>query len=147
MPNRIIDQTESFSISGAESIPGTQQTSTGETTPKNVRWTWNTVLAWLRSNLGYYELTKIVFSGAGSSNYQVSRYEKVIGCTFVQVSGTDTIKISNNASSEIYIDTTNANSGDINYYSTDSTATNRVLKIELSAAGTVYIHSIKNLIP
>lgn len=47
MSYRIIDQTESTEIIGTESIPGTQQTSTGETTPKNVRWVWNTALAWM----------------------------------------------------------------------------------------------------
>lgn len=51
MPNRIIDQEESTTIVGTESIPGTEQTSTGETTPLNVRWVWNTVKTWILAQI------------------------------------------------------------------------------------------------
>jgi hypothetical protein len=65
----------------------------------------------------------------------------------VQTNSTDTVKITDNATSDIIVDTTDDNARDFKYYSTDSTASNRVLKVELSAAGTIYLHSIKNLVP
>ena len=90
---------------------------------------------------------KLTFLAAGVQTYGVSRYEKVIGYTFVQTNSTDTVKITDNATSDIIVDTTDDNARDFKYYSTDSTASNRVLKVELSAAGTIYLHSIKNLVP
>lgn len=101
-----------------------------------------------KQEVAYRELTKIELSEFTlSQTYQVSRFEKIIGYTFVQSLSTDTIKITNNATAEVYVDTTDDNARDFTYFSTDSTASNRVLLIELSAEGTVYIHSIKNLIP
>lgn len=54
MPNRIIDQDEKGTIAGTESIPGTEQTSTGETVPKNKRWTFNTIKTWVLSFIPTY---------------------------------------------------------------------------------------------
>lgn len=51
MSNRIIDLTLSSGISGTESIPGTEQVSVEETTPKNKRFTWNMVLTWFKSKI------------------------------------------------------------------------------------------------
>ena len=91
--------------------------------------------------------TKIVFASAGYTTYTPAQYEKVIGYTFVQGSSTDTIKITLNLWGDIIVDENDDYARDFNYFATSANATVRRIKIELSAAGTVYIHSIKNLIP
>ena len=53
MSNRIIDLTKTSTIVGTESIPGTQQVATSETTPKNVRWIWNDVLTWISAHISH----------------------------------------------------------------------------------------------
>lgn len=144
MPNRIIDQTEKTTIDGTESIPGTEQTSTGETVPKNKRWTFNTIKTWLRSD----QIVKIDFAAGGSYVYSAARYEMVKG--YVRVFGAlanETIQIENNFSAEEYVPTTDASCGDFNFYSQASAADVRKLKITLSAAGTVYLFITKSLIP
>ena len=50
MAYRIIDLTEKTTVTGTESIPGTEQTSTSDVTPANKRWVWNTIKDWI---LGY----------------------------------------------------------------------------------------------
>jgi hypothetical protein len=100
-----------------------------------------------KNNIAYKELTKINFTEAGSKTYNVAQYEKVVGYTFVQAGGSDSIKITNNLTGVVYVDATVDEARDFNYYTRSSQASERRLKIDLNAAGTVYIHSIKNLIP
>lgn len=68
MSNRIIDLSLSAGITGTESIPGTEQVSASETTPKNKRYTWNQVLLWLKNGIAKretytFEVDNIVQTG------------------------------------------------------------------------------------
>lgn len=94
-----------------------------------------------------YETTKLTFLTAGVQSYTPAQYEKIIGYTFIQGASPDTIKITNDNSGDILVDTTDDNTRDFNYFTTSTLASFRKINVELDAAGTVYLHSIKNLVP
>ena len=111
---------------------------------KSYKMTWSA----LKTFFKYDEIVKIDFAAAGSQLYQVSRYERVE--SYVHIAGslpTETLKIANNHYGYIYLDETDADCGDINYFTQVSNATQRVLKLTLSDPGTVYLFVTKNLIP
>jgi hypothetical protein len=95
MANRIIDQTEKVTIEGTESIPGTEQTSTGETVPKNKRWTFNTIWSWIltKINLYFLEYKKL---GNITSSYTTGTAltdSSLVEVHIKVISGTPTFKI------------------------------------------------------
>jgi len=172
MSYRIIDQTESTSIVGTESIPGTQQTSSSETTPLNVRWTWNTALAWMITkfeasvsflawivssliasssfksglqDLGVMnKITTYTFTEADYLTFEPSQYEMVV---FVNARfGTATsIKIGTLRDQEAYQPETSNPSCNVNIYSNSSNVSDRSINIALNGTGTITIISIKNV--
>lgn len=146
MPNRIIDQTERTTIVGTESLPGTEQTSTGEVTPKNVRWTWNTVINWIYSLMGQQSVVKIVISGAGNTTYTAARYENVFRYCMIANNGV-TIKMGVLANQELYLPETESTTGMIDKLFTSSNSAARQIRIEVSDAATIYLFTTKNLIP
>lgn len=95
MPNRIIDQTEKVTIDGTESIPGTEQTSTGETVPKNKRWTFNTIWFWILAKINtlFLEYKKL---GSITSSYTTGTAltnAAIVEVHIKVISGTPTFKI------------------------------------------------------
>ena len=63
MSDRIIDLTEKTTVDGTESIPGTEQTSTSDTTPANKRWTWNTIKTWILGSITDSVINIIIMPG------------------------------------------------------------------------------------
>lgn len=95
MANRIIDQTEKETIDGTESIPGTEQTSTGETEPKNKRWTFNTIWSWILTKINtlFLEYKKL---GNITSSYTTGTAltdSSLVEVHIKVISGTPTFKI------------------------------------------------------
>lgn len=146
MPNRIIDQTERTTIVGTESIVGTEQTSIGDTVPKNVRWTWNTVISWIYSIMGKHNIQKFSFNSAGNKTYTAERYESVFRYVMISASGTK-VKMGVLANPELFLPETESEAGIINQFFTSSNSVARQVRIEVDAAATVYLFVTKNLIP
>jgi hypothetical protein len=108
MSYRIIDQALA-AITGTESIPGTQQTDIGETTPLNVRWTWNTALAWI---LGSY-LVKLGSIGSTYSGSIVCSNKTLKYIHIKYGSGSDTVKIGTTDGGDDILNETEAITDDI----------------------------------
>ena len=157
MSNRIIDLTLKTTLTGTESIPGTEQTSTGDTIPANVRWTWNgAVKTWIKTWIKewieplmqadglLFTKTEYTFTEADYWTFEPDQYELVI---FVNARFTTatTIKIGTLTEPEAYIAETSNTSSNIGLYCDSSNVSDRRINIALNGSGTVTIISIKNV--
>ena len=89
MSNRIIDLTKTSTIVGTESIPGTQQVATSETTPKNVRWIWNDILIWILAHIPSISpnYNFDIYTG-GSESQLLPAGTAIVGVNFYDSTGT-----------------------------------------------------------
>lgn len=129
MPNRIIDQTEKVTIDGTESIPGTEQTSTGKTMPKNKRWVFNTIKTWILTGIYGYKKTVLDFTGTETQQYVAARYEKIQDIIMNPKYNTNTIKVGLNPSLDDIVEETTEHCNVVNKYYNNLSAGDRTINI------------------
>ena len=166
MSYRIIDQTEATTITGTESIPGTQQTSTGDTTPLNVRWVWNNaVMTWIKSWMQAWLEPLLIETGSCNKitshafliadvtyEYTATRYEFVETIILKGLATGETATIDYytfNLATGSYdansITVEDSNIININNYFDSSVTFERNISISPSANCTIIIKSVKGL--
>lgn len=111
---------------------------------KSYKMTW----AALKTFFKYDEIVKIDFDAAEGINYDAARYELIKGFVYVQTTSINqTIYMDYGVAGEVILPAINATAGTIDKFCPESDAIDRVLYIETSAPGTVYLFVTKNLIP
>lgn len=93
MSDRIIDLTEKTTVTGSESIPGTEQTSPSDTVPANKRWTWNTIKTWILSSLSEGQETITISPGNSDTITLRSQALIAVNVSDIGVGGDENFKL------------------------------------------------------